>query len=72
MSLALVNNNIYAMKEIAFQDSASMETAHQERLLMSKISHRNVCKYIDSFVAAGNRLFLVMEYADKGDLAQYI
>ena len=26
----LVDNNIYAMKELAFEDQSSMETAHQE------------------------------------------
>ena len=45
-----VDNNIYAMKEVPFEDSASMETALQEKQLMSQICHRNICKYIDSFV----------------------
>lgn len=56
------------MKEIPFEDAASMETALQEKQLMSRVSHRNICKYVDSFVANGNNLYLLMEYADKGDL----
>ena len=36
------------------------------------MSHRNICKYVDSFVGTGNKLYLIMEYADKGDLEQYL
>ena len=57
------------MKEIPFEDATSMDNALQEKQLMQKISHRHVCKCVDSFVANGNRLYLIMEYADKGDLA---
>ena len=39
---------------------------------MSRVSHRNICKYVDSFVGTGNKLYLIMEYADKGDLEQYL
>ena len=39
---------------------------------MSRMSHRNICKYVDSFVGTGNKLYLIMEYADKGDLEQYL
>ena len=36
--------------------------------------HKNICRYIDSFIATkdGYKLYLVMEYCDKGDLAQYL
>ena len=68
----LVDNNIYVMKEVTFDDVTSMDTALQEKQLMSKVSHRNVCKYVDSFVESGNKLYLIMEYADKGDLKQYL
>ena len=60
------------MKEVTFEDTASMENALSERQLMSQICHRNVCKLIDSFVESGNKLCLIMEYADKGDLNQYL
>ena len=60
------------MKEITFEDSSSMDTALQEKQLMSQVKHRNICRYVDSFVANGNRLYLIMEYADKGDLQQYL
>ena len=39
---------------------------------MSGVSHRHICRYIDSFVSTGNKLCLIMEYCDRGDLAQYL
>lgn len=39
---------------------------------MSNISHQHICKYIDSFIAKGNKLYLIMEYCERGDLAQYL
>ena len=60
------------MKEIAFEDSNSMDTALQEKQLMSRMQHRHICKYFDSFVANGNKLYLIMEYCERGDLQQYL
>ena len=60
------------MKEIPFSDTDGMETALLEGQLMSKVMHRNVCKYICSFIANKNKLYLVMEYCDKGDLKSYL
>lgn len=56
------------MKEVTFDDTASMESALQEKQLMRTVNHRNVCRYVDSFISNGNKLYLIMEYADKGDL----
>ena len=39
---------------------------------MSRVSHRHVCKYVDSFITDGNKLNLIMEYCDQGDLEQYL
>lgn len=71
---SLVNNNIYVMKEVAFEDRASLEAALSEKQLMSRVSHRYICKYVDSFIGSHgeNKLYLIMEYADKGDLEQYL
>ena len=52
-----------------------MDKAYQERQTMMKIKpHKNICRYIDSFISTkdGYKLYLVMEYCDKGDLAQYL
>ena len=68
----IVDNNTYVMKEVPFEDNNSMETALQEKQLMSRVNHKHICKYVDSFVANGSRLYLIMEYCDKGDLEQYL
>ena len=49
-----------------------METAQQEQMLMSRASHRHICQYVDSFTTDGNRLNLIMEYCDRGDLEEYL
>ena len=67
-----VDNNIYVMKEIPFQDSSSLSKVQQEKQNMKSLSHRNICSYVDSFIAQGNKLFLIMEYCDRGDLEQYL
>ena len=60
------------MKEIPFDDSFSLQQAQQEKALMAGVSHPNICSYVDSFIANGNNLYLIMEYCDRGDLEQYI
>ena len=39
---------------------------------MRDVKHRYICKYIDSFTTNANKLYLIMEYCDRGDLAQYL
>lgn len=39
---------------------------------MARVSHKNICSYVDSFIANGNKLYLIMEYCDRGDLEQYM
>ena len=42
---------------------------------MSQIgAHKHICRYIDSLVESkdGYKLYLVMEYCDKGDFAQFL
>ena len=41
--------------------------ALQEVQILRKISHPNIIKYYDSFID-GNKLYILMEYAEKGDL----
>ena len=38
---------------------------------MKKLKHRNVVRYIDSFVDR-DYLYLVMEYCTRGDLQEYL
>lgn len=39
---------------------------------MAQVSHRYICKLIDSFISNGNKLCLIMEYCDRGDLQQFL
>ena len=42
-----------------------------EAAMMRKVRHKNIVRYIDSFVH-GNYLYLIMEKCDRGDLRDYI
>ena len=64
----IVDNNQYVMKEVPFEDKTSMNKALQEKHTMTKVFHRHIVRYVDSFIAGGNKLYLIMEYCDKGDL----
>jgi len=55
------------MKEIVFTDSTKLHDALQEAKNMAKLNHRNICRYRDTIVHR-NKLYIVMEYCDKGDL----
>ena len=39
---------------------------------MASVTHQNVCKYVDSYIEDENKLCIVMEYCDRGDLSQYM
>ena len=66
------DNATYAIKEIPIgMDGAGNNISMAEARMMQKIWHRNIVKYHDNFTVDG-KLYLVMEYCDKGDLAQYI
>ena len=60
------------MKEVPFEDKTSMNKALQEKHTMTKVWHRHIVRYVDSFIAGGNKLYLIMEYCDKGDLQEYL
>lgn len=46
------------------------DTLNESRLL-ARVQHPNVVRYIDSFIQKAH-LHIVMEYAPKGDLAQWL
>lgn len=52
-------------------DGSGRATSVQEAELMQKIKHRNIVRYIDSFVEK-DYLYLVMEHCDRGDLSMYL
>ena len=39
----------------------------EEGKLMSKVNHKHICRYFDTLVQK-KKLYIVMEYCDKGDL----
>ena len=60
------------MKEVVFDDKSGLKKALEEKHTMQKVFHRHIVRYIDSFIAGGNKLYLIMEYCDKGDLQEYL
>ena len=58
------------VKEINCEDRKALVEAKSEADLMSQHEHSNICRYIASFAdEAQAKFYLVMEYADGGDLA---
>ena len=60
------------MKEVPFEDKSGLKKCLEEKNTMQKVFHRNIVRYVDSFIAGGNKLYLIMEYCDKGDLHDYL
>ena len=61
------------VKEINCEDRKALVEAKSEADLMSQHEHSNICRYIASFAdEAQAKFYLVMEYADGGDLADAI
>ena len=58
------------VKQIVASESQLAEAKKEAEVLRS-LSHSNVCGFFDMFVEA-KKLFIVMEYADGGDLAAAI
>ena len=42
-----------------------------EAKILGKIRHQNIVKYYYNFIE-NDKLYLVMEYCEKGDLSQYL
>ena len=72
LSVRLANGNIYAMKQIQFIEKGLVGAALQEKEMMRKLRHRNICKYIDSFLADSDKFCIIMEYCERGDLRGYL
>ena len=61
------------IKQIAVGKMSKKEQkqTEQESKLLSKFSHPNIVAYWESF-STPSHLYIVMEYADAGDLSKYI
>lgn len=52
-------------------DQGSMESALLESKIMSQVNHKHICRHREMFVEQ-SKLYIVMDYCEKGDLAQYL
>lgn len=63
-------DEVYALKKINITNLTEKEKiqAFKEVKLLRKLDHKHIIRYFESFLSADN-LYIVMEYAEKGDLA---
>ena len=69
-----IDQKLVALKIIKIYDIMDKETVQkclQEVDLLKRVSHPNIVKYFDSFMA-DNELFIAIEWADKGDVKKLI
>lgn len=66
-----VTNQQLAIKEINIESKDSLNHTLSEIENMKKLQHPNIVRYHNSY-QEGNKLYIVMEYIDGGDLASYI
>ena len=67
------DHRIYALKRlpIKFMKIKHQQEALQEVLLLKQLSHPNIIRYYSSFIES-EALYILMEYAAKGDLHKII
>lgn len=63
----------YVIKEIAIErlNESEREAALMEATVLNQMNHSNITRYIESFVE-NSKLYIVMEYANGGDLSEAI
>lgn len=64
-----LNNNIYVIKilELKQMNEKSQREAWKEASILKKLNHPNIITYYTSFLE-NESLYIVMEYAEGGDL----
>ena len=70
---SLINSNIYVMKKMEFNhlNPRQQVECYREVSILKKVSHKNIIKYYSSFLEK-NILYIIMEYAELGDLYSLI
>ena len=74
---SLINQRIYAMKILNLEDDEKLKLEvkkiyyQSEIELLKKLDHPNIVKYYKSFTE-NNKIYIIMEYFDNGDLSDYI
>ena len=58
------------IKEVSVRPDKLAEAQHEAKV-MGEVSHSNIVQYVDSFVE-DRKFYIVMEYADGGDLQQAV
>ena len=68
-----LNSNIYVMKkmELNHLTSRQQQECYREVSILKKVSHNNIIKYYSSFMDK-EILYIIMEYAELGDLYSLI
>ena len=68
-----INSNIYVMKkmELTHLNPRQQTECYREVSILKKVSHKNIIKYYSSFLEK-NILYIIMEYAELGDLYSLI
>ena len=59
------------LKIFDMNDLKQRENCIKEVKLMEKLEHPHITKYIESFIQ-DNEMFIAVEWAEKGDLKQFI
>ena len=74
---SLINQRIYAMKILDLENDDKIEPEVKEKYynneieLLKTLDHPNIVKYYKSFTE-NNKIYIIMEYFDNGDLQSYI
>jgi NIMA (never in mitosis gene a)-related kinase len=70
---SLIDNNIYVMKrlDLKHMKEKAQKEAWKEAMILKKLNHPNIIRYYISFLEEDN-LYIVMEYAEGGDLYSVI
>ena len=63
--------NLCICKKIFMKSEKEIMNAENEAKILSKLSHKNIVKYYESF-KENNYLFIIMEFCSKGDLRRLI
>ena len=68
-----IDDNIYVMKKMELNNlkEKQQKECYREVSILKKVSHQNIIKYYSSFLDSGN-LYIIMEYAEGGDLYSLI
>ena len=66
---SIINSNIYVMKkmELNHLTPRQQQECYREVSILKKVSHKNIIKYYSSFLEK-EILYIIMEYAELGDL----